>query len=519
MASRVTLTGTVGPLAGQQFVFEERTTCILGRAKDCEPRLLQIPERVNAPENGWISRHHCLLDINPPDVRIRDFGSLNGTYVNGRRIGQRDKGETAEKAALRRFPEYDLKDGDEIRLGRMTFRVCVRLPILCSECGEEIPDAELKAVDGGTAACLCQPCVTKLEQPEAPSGSRRTKTEAGQLCVKCGRDVTNETGANRPGEYVCEQCRESPFDRLRELIQGAAGGDKDLVAIEGYEIVKELGRGGMGAVYLARQQKTGREVALKVMLPKVAAGRRATETFLRESRNTQALQHENVVRLWESGCSGGTFFFTLEYCDGGSVHQLMARRGGKLTVDEAIPMMLQALDGLHYAHTAEIPCVKLKDGSIGCGRGLVHRDLKPQNIFLSTAGAKKVAKLGDYGLAKAFDMAGLSGHTYTGEVAGTPEFMPRQQVLRFKDLRPEADVWAMAATLYNMLTQRFPRHFPKGCDPWQVILETAPVPIRKCNPAVPSRLAKVIDHGLVDDPEIGFKTANEFKQALMRVMR
>lgn len=518
MPSRVTLTATAGPIAGHEFVFDDRTTCILGRAKDCEPRLLWKPKMLSAPENGWISRHHCLLDINPPDVRIRDFGSLNGTYVNGRKIGQREQGQTAEEAALNRFPEHDLKDGDEIQLGKMKFRIAVHFPIVCGECGGEIPEAELKATGGETMVCLCAQCATKLAQRGVPSAPRQTIAESVKFCAKCGRDVSHETGANRPGEYLCSGCRESPLDLLRQLIQGAAQGEKELVAIEGYEIVRELGHGGMGAVYLARQQATGREVALKVMLPKVAAGQRATEAFLRESRNTQALQHMNVVRLWESGCSHGTFFFTLEFCDGGSVDKLMARRGGRLTIDEALPIIVQALDGLHYAHHAEIPYVKLKDGSIGCGRGLIHRDLKPQNIFLSTVGGTQVAKLGDYGLAKAFDMAGLSGHTYTGDVGGTPQFMPRQQVLRFKDLRPEADVWAMAATLYNMLTQRFPRDFPKDGDRWQAILETQAVPIRRRDPAIPPRLAEVIDQALVDDPEIGFKSAAEFKRALMQVM-
>ena len=514
MPARITLEVANGPLAGQQFVYEDRTTCIMGRAADCEPRLLCKPEEPNAPENRKISRHHCLLDINPPDVRIRDFGSLNGTYINGQKIGQRQKHERPGGS----FPEHDLHDGDEFRLGNLKFRVSIELPIVCSDCGAEIPEGELNAAEGRAMTGRCAKCQQKTHQVHVPAASPPAIAKPAKLCAKCGRDVSREEGANRPGEFVCSTCRESPFDLLRQLIQGAARGDKDLVAIEGYEIVKELGRGGMGAVYLARQQKTGQEVALKVMLPKVAAGQRAIDSFLREAVNTQALQHPNVVRLWESGCSQGTFFLTLEFCDGGSVDKLMTRRGGKLSIDEARPVILQALDGLDYAHQAEVPYVKLKDGSFGRGRGLVHRDLKPQNIFLTSAGGSRVAKIGDYGLAKAFDMAGLSGHTYTGEVAGTPQFMPRQQVLRFKDLRPEADVWAMAAALYNMLTHCSPRDFPEGRDPWQCILETPVVPIRQRNPGIPTRLAAVIDHALLEEPKVGFKSAAEFKQALMQVM-
>jgi serine/threonine-protein kinase len=481
MPAKLTLEIRNGPLAGRSFVYEDRTTAILGRAKDCDPQLLCKPEEPKDPLNRRISRHHCLLDINPPDVCIRDLGSLNGTFVNGQKIGQRQKHEPPGGS----FPEHDLKHGDEFRLGNMKFCVSIQLPIVCGECGAEIPEAELKAAEGQTMACLCRKCLKKAQQPNGINSvlraarPRTVAVSAVKLCVKCGGDVTGETGANRPGEFVCPKCRENPLDLLRQLIQNAAGGDKELVAVEGYRIVKELGRGGMGAVYLARHDKTGKQVALKVMLPKVAASRRATESFLRETVNTQVLRHPNVVRLREAGCSQGTFFFTLEFCDGGSVDRLMARRGGKLSIDDARPIILQALDGLHYAHHAEIPHVRLKDGSIGLGRGLVHRDLKPQNIFLSTAGGSRVAKLGDYGLAKAFDMAGLSGHTCTGEVAGTPQFMPRQQVLRFKELRPEADVWAMAAALYNMLTGCYPRDFPTGRDPWQLILETSAVPIRR----------------------------------------
>ncbi len=514
MPARVTFHITNGPLSGQEFTFEDRTISVMGRASDCRPRLLHKPEEPKAPENRRISRHHCLLDINPPDVRIRDLGSLNGTFVNGRKIGQRQKDEKPGGS----FPEYDLKDGDEVRLGKLTFHVGVFLPIVCGECGAEMAEGELDCPTGQTAACVCEKCRKKLEQADISTGTRHTTPEPARLCARCGCDVTGQTGTNRPGEFVCAKCRDDPVGLLRNLIRAAAGGDRALVAVEGYEIVTELGRGGMGAVYLAKHEKTGKHVALKVMLPKVAASERATQSFLREARNTQALRHPNVVRLWDSGNSEGTFFFTLEYCNGGSVDQLMPQHGGKLPVDTAVPIILQALDGLHYAHHAEIPNVMLKDGSIGRGRGLVHRDIKPHNIFLSTQGGSQVAKIGDYGLAKAFDMAGLSGHTYTGEVAGSPPFMPWQQVQRFRELKPEADVWAMAASLYYMLTSCYPRDFPKGSDPWQLILESSAVPIRRRDPAIPPRLAEVIDRALVDKPEIGFKSAAELKQALRQVV-
>jgi serine/threonine-protein kinase len=159
--------------------------------------------------------------------------------------------------------------------------------------------------------------------------------------------------------------------------------------------------------------------------------------------------------------------------------------------------------GLHYAHNV-----------FGSGRGLVHRDLKPANLFPSGSGSARVAKVGDYGLSKAFDEAGLSGSTRTGEAAGTPHFMARQQVIDFKCSAPEVDVWAMAASLYNMLTGAVPRDFPPREDPWLVVLEKPPVPIRQRKPTLRKELAQVIDKALVEEPAIGFPTAAAFKEAL-----
>lgn len=503
MPAKVTLTVIEGALKGKSFRFEERMSCIVGRAPDRNPSL------PNDADHRFISRHHYLLDINPPDVTVRDFGSLNGTYVNGRKIGQRAAGETPEEGAKHSFPEYDLKDGDKIALGGTVFEVGVFVPPICRVCGHELPTGEALPEPG-----VCRDCFEKARRenrklPDKPKP---------KVCAKCGKDVSQEVGDLRQGEILCSSCKSDPYELLKFLLSLASRGNEEVIAIRGYSIIRELGRGGMGATYLAKHDETGRQVALKVMLPAVPADERKKAAFLREVENTKAMHHPNVVELYDCGCSNGTFFFTMEFCEGGSVDMLMMQRGGKLSVDEAIPIVLQALDGLEYAHHVELPAVKLAGGSATTARGLVHRDLKPANIFLSGSGGGRVAKIGDFGLSKAFETAGLSGRTRTGTVAGTPVFMPRQQVVNFKFCKPEVDIWAMAASLYNMLTGQFPRTFPRNVDPWKAVLETWPVPIRDRDSSVPRGLAKVIDLALDDRKGLHFKTAREFKKALEGVL-
>ncbi len=119
MSATIILTITEGSIKGQQFIFQERTTCVIGRSYDCYP---QLP---NDQAHRTISRYHCLLDINPPDIRVRDFGSKNGTYVNGKKIGQRPANQTPLQAAHLNFPEYDLSEGDEIKIGTTVIKVSV----------------------------------------------------------------------------------------------------------------------------------------------------------------------------------------------------------------------------------------------------------------------------------------------------------------------------------------------------------------------------------------------------------
>ena len=458
MNEKVILKVSEGVLSGQEFLFTERTTCIIGRAEEAN---LRLP---NNKDHQIISRYHCLLDINPPAARVRDFGSKNGTYVNGKKIGQREACQNAQEGAKTKFPEIDLRDGDQIQLGKTILKVGIEKPFL------HIDKTQLE-----------------IERRSAPRPAGVPPTR-------------------------------NPEKLIKMLLGWANSGRSDLVTIQNYSLLKELGRGGMGAVYLAQHKQTGEQVALKVMLPQVASNKIAQESFLREAKNTEALINHNVVELRDSGCSNNTFFFTLEYCESGSVNQLIEEKGGRLPINEAAKITLQCLDGLAYAHQAEIPYVKLSNGTIGRGKGLVHRDIKPANIYLSGTGSNLVAKLGDFGLSKAFDLAGLSGQTATGNVAGTPVYMPRPQALNFKFSKPEGDVWAIAASFYKMVTGCGPRTFPDGKDPWVVILKSKTLAIRERNPAIPKRLAEVIDTALIDNPNILVKSALELKQAIEQVL-
>ena len=434
-----------GKLKGKTFEFTDRTTCIIGRHLDCYPKL---PDDA---DHNTISRYHCLLDINPPDIRVRDFGSKNGTYVNNKKIGQREANQTPEEAAKIKFPEYDLKRGDELKLSKTIFQVSIEI--------------EKK--------------IATTWKPDPIENSNKFNF----------------------------------FNFLQNLLKRAQT-EENLSNLKEYEIIEKIGEGGFSEVFLARNKQTGEKVALKMLLPQVAANDYAVQSFLREAENTKALNHPNIVQLRDTGYDQGTFFFTLEYCNGGTVEDLMQQRGGKLNIEEAFNIIYQVLDALIYAHHADIPNIKQADGSIKQGQGLVHRDIKPVNIFLVKSQGKNIVKLADYGLSKAFDLAGLSGQTMTGNKAGTPLFMCRQQVLNFKYVQPEVDIWATAATLYYMLTGYFPRDL-NNKDPFLAILQDSPVSIRQRNVNIPDGLANIIDLALQDNPELHFKEAETFKQALI----
>jgi serine/threonine-protein kinase len=502
MAAKVVLECTRGRLTGARYTFAERATCILGRSAECSPQIIET-----GPQQ-FISRYHCLLDINPPDVRVRDFGSLNGTFVNGVKIGQRSGERSARPGSPPTAPEHRLAHGDRLQVADCEFSVIVEVERQCDSCGRELLEEEYRQAQFAPGRLLCSFC-----RESAPREARATE-EDGTRCASCRQSVPAGTTRTRHGEVLCQSCRENPEYVAERIIEGAATRAEPLTALAGYRIVRPLGQGGMSAVYLARNDLSGGEVALKVLLPQVAVNPHALKMFQREIAITRRMEHPNIVRLVDSGFANGAFFLCLDYCPGGSVQDLMDLRGGTLPVDEAAVIVEQVLDALEYAHGFR---PHDRDGSANeSERGVIHRDIKPTNMLLMKRGSAERVKLGDFGLSKAFDLSGLSGLTRTGETCGSPYFICRQQVLNYKYSKAEVDLWSTAAALYNMLTGAYPREFQKGRDIWQTILQDDPIPIRKRRPDLPGRVADFIDHALRDRPAIPFKNVGAFREAMRR---
>src|SRR5688500_12698855 len=174
-------------------------------------------------------------------------------------------------------------------------------------------------------------------------------------------------------------------------------------AIPGYDTVKLLGRGGMGCVMLAREQKSGRAVAIKTLLPEFAVSDKAMKRFLREIDVAAALKHRNIVEFIDRGTHNGVVYLVTEFVEGCDASRLAETKGGSLPYDEAVSIIAQSLEALSYAHL----------------QGYIHRDFKDQNILISGQGRDLVAKLTDFGLAKSFTHSGMSGVTMAGEMAGT----------------------------------------------------------------------------------------------------
>ena len=539
MKEKITIEIIKGEGAGQKFEYEDAERIFVGRQADCG---IVLPEKT-------VSRYHCLLDINPPTVKLQDFGSLNGTFLNDVKIGQRERDKSWEEASRDAHKEYELHDGDVIGIGKKCRLKCtVEEPDIMAISGawdgtmpEADEDEENPAAYDGIDLMGNEGAAEESEAvPEGPiETAEKERSEAADWPEEAEEKTGKEQGADSEAESEEEpkvepeqkdQKHDEEMDKiLGELLMAILGGKQERPVgpspVEGFDKIALLGKGGMGEVWKVRENKTGKLYALKTMLPQIAGDKKARDMFLREAKLTEFLDHENVVRTYKTGFSNNVYYILMDICEGGSVDDLVKRYGGKLPLNLATFIILQALEGLEYVHNVPVQAEIVKRGLFGGRReklmdakGLVHRDFKPGNIFLMDKSDHPVAKVADFGMAKAFQAAGFTTMSSEGMVKGTVPFMPRQQALDCRFAKPEVDVWAAAASYYYMLTGQFPKNFRQGVNMWQILVTESATPIRQRDPSVPERLAQVIDRALVERPVIGCNSAAALRYDIIRAL-
>ena len=265
------------------------------------------------------------------------------------------------------------------------------------------------------------------------------------------------------------------------------------VVLGRYTVEREIGRGGMGAVYVARDAKLGEKVALKV-ISSVYSGdpAEAAERFRHEVQAARMVTHANVIRIHDLGEDGPLLFLSMEYVDGETLWARVKQRG-PLAVPQAREILSAIASGVAAAHAA----------------GVVHRDLKPQNVLLGGGG--RVVKVIDFGLAKSSFQAGA---TATGIIQGTPEYMAPEQV-RGLACDARTDVYALGATAYYALTGR-----PPFLGDTPIAIGFAQVhdkvrPPRELRPEIPAALEAAILRALEKDPAARFSDADEWRKQLL----
>jgi serine/threonine protein kinase len=273
-------------------------------------------------------------------------------------------------------------------------------------------------------------------------------------------------------------------------------GDKhSLPTIDGYELERKLGQGGMGTVYLAIDQKLGRRVAIKVVSQNAHHSSSARNRFESEIKALANLQHPNIACLYNADLTEGAQFFVMEFVDGETLNELAKE---PLTAKHTAEMVATLANAVEFCHS----------------KGILHRDLKPSNVLVSNSGELKIA---DFGLAKVLDAD--SSSTQTGEILGTPSFMaPEQAAGRTNEFAASTDVYALGAILYRLLTGRPPFVAPDSIKVLMKVVTEEPMSPRKLEPSVPVDLETICLKCLQKPTARRYQNAKELHDDLRRFL-
>ena len=260
---------------------------------------------------------------------------------------------------------------------------------------------------------------------------------------------------------------------------------------EKYEILGEIGKGGMGVVYKARQISLDRPVAVKMLAKELADNEMFIQRFTEEARAIARMRnHENIVEVYDFIETDEKFYIVMEYVEGESLSRILKRRG-RLPLAESADLLARMARALHHAHLA----------------GVIHRDIKPENILIDKRGRLKVM---DFGVAH---LSGASHKTQTGMVLGTPLYMSPEQA-RGTTVDARSDIYSMGVLLYQCVTGALPFTADSPIAIAMKHVNQAPIPPRAIDPAIPERLERGILKTLAKDPAKRFQTADEFAEFL-----
>ncbi|OAI57915.1 hypothetical protein AYO47_00035 [Planctomyces sp. SCGC AG-212-M04] len=299
--------------------------------------------------------------------------------------------------------------------------------------------------------------------------------------------------------------------RISLEVIDAAGCDETLIkpmspdfevpdVLAGYSIVREIGRGGMGRVLLAKHRSTGRPAAIKILIPEFAAEAAGLAMFVREASVLSRLKHPRIVSVLDFGIQDHLPYLVLEYVPTLSIPDLLKQSSPNDRIRLACRITSLVLEGLDYAHT----------------QGFVHRDIKPGNIlaYRDPQLGKLHVKIADFGLAKSFQDAGMSGMTGSRETRGTIVYMSPEQVLDSRSVGPRGDIYSAGATLYHLLSGVPPFQARTFSAALSAVLNSAPTPVQNLAPHLPPKLVDVVHRALAREPEQRFASADEMREAL-----
>jgi len=260
--------------------------------------------------------------------------------------------------------------------------------------------------------------------------------------------------------------------------------------ISHYEILEKLGEGGMGVVYKARDTKLGREVAIKFLPPHMSADKEARKRFIQEAKSASAIDHNHICTIYEiDETDDGSTFIVMAFYEGETLRERIDRGG--IAIDEALEIISQAAAGLAKAH----------------GKGIVHRDIKPQNILLTRDGEVKII---DFGLAK---LAGRTRLTREGSTLGTAAYMSPEQA-RGEEVDHRSDIFSLGAILYEMLVGRSPFIGEHEAAMLYEIVHEEQEPLPDSVSAACPGIQEVVDGALAKDPEERYQQVGDLRADL-----